>query len=250
LTGWTGAAYPCGMAAHRENSQVYTLCDDEVHVWYAELGGSAAELEACRVVLNADERARADRLAHAEHRDRFAIARGVLRRLLGHYLHVDPGALVFGYAQHGKPFLRDGSLHFNMSHSHNLALYAVTLEREVGIDIEWPRAKVAHEEIAARFFSLEEQEALAGLPAAQHREAFYNIWTRKEAYVKARGDGIAAGLDTFSVSLGGEAALLNSDQGRTEIERWKLVALEPAPGYVAALCAEGDWRFSCFNWER
>ena len=110
------------MAAHRENSQVYTLCDDEVHVWYAELGGSAAELEACRVVLNADERARADRLAHAEHRDRFAIARGVLRRLLGHYLHVDPGALVFGYGQHGKPFLRDGSLHFHMSHSHNLAV--------------------------------------------------------------------------------------------------------------------------------
>ena len=90
------------------------------------------------------------------------------------------------------------------------------------------RPQVAHEQIAARFFSLEEQEALAQVPDEARRTAFYNIWTRKEAYVKARGDGIAAGLGTFTVSLGAEAALLRSDEGRDEVERWKLMALEPA----------------------
>ena len=111
------------------------------------------------------------------------------------------------------------------------------------------RPQVAHEQIAARFFSLEEQEALAEVPDEARRAAFYNIWTRKEAYVKARGDGIAAGLGTFAVSLGAEAALLHSDEGRDEVERWKLVALEPANGYVAALCGAGvDWQVRGWRW--
>ena len=111
------------------------------------------------------------------------------------------------------------------------------------------RPQVAHEQIAARFFSLEEQEALAQVPDEERRTAFYNIWTRKEAYVKARGDGIAAGLGTFAVSLGAEAALLHSDEGRHEVERWKLIALEPADGYVAALCGAGvEWQVQGWRW--
>ena len=130
-----------------------------------------------------------------------------------------------------------------MSHSHELALYAIACNREVGVDVEWMRPQVAHEQIAARFFSLEEQEALVQVPTEERRAAFYNIWTRKEAYVKARGDGIAAGLGTFAVSLGAEAALLRSDEGRDEVERWKLMALKLADGYVAALCGAGvEWR--------
>ena len=218
------------------------LSDDEIHVWCVELdaAGEVAELAAG---LSAEESERASGLLTGTHQRRFVVARGMLRQLLGLYLDQDPGAVAFSRGAHGKPFLQKGGLHFNVSHTHELALYAIARNREVGIDVEWPRPQVAHEQIAARFFSLEEQEALAQVPDEARRAAFYNIWTRKEAYVKARGDGIAAGLGTFAVSLGAEAVLLRSDEGRDEVERWKLMALEPAAGYVAALCGAGvDWR--------
>jgi len=218
------------------------LSDDEIHVWCVELdvAGEVGTLAAC---LNKEERERANGLLSGTHQRRFVVARGMLRQLLGLYLDQDPGAVAFARGAHGKPFLPEGGLHFNVSHTHELALYAIARDREVGVDVEWMRPQVAHEQIAARFFSLEEQEALAQVPAEARQAAFYNIWTRKEAYVKARGDGIAAGLGTFAVSLGAEAALLRSDEGRDEVERWKLVALEPAAGYVAALCGAGvDWQ--------
>ena len=218
------------------------LSDDEIHVWCVELdaAGEVAALAAC---LSAEERERASGLLSGTHQRRFVVARAMLRQLLGRYLDQDPSAVTFSHGAHGKPFLQKSELHFNVSHSHELALYAITHDREVGVDVEWMRPQVAHEQIAARFFSLEEQEALAQVPDEARRAAFYNIWTRKEAYVKARGDGIAAGLGTFAVSLGAEAELLRSDEGRDEVERWKLMALEPGDGYVAALCGAGaDWR--------
>ena len=224
------------------------LSDDEIHVWCVELdaAGEVAALAAC---LSAEESERASGLLTGTHQRRFVVARGMLRQLLGLYLDQDPGAVAFSRGAHGKPFLQKGGLHFNVSHTHELALYAIAHTREVGIDVEWPRPQVAHEQIAARFFSLEEQEALAQVPTEQRRAAFYNIWTRKEAYVKARGDGIAAGLGTFAVSLGAEAALLRSAEARDELERWKLMALEPADGYVAALCGAGvDWRMRRWRW--
>ncbi len=220
------------------------LSDDEIHVWCVELA-AAGEVAALAACLSADERERGRGLLTGTHQRRFGVARAMLRRLLGRYLGQAPGALAFARGAHGKPFLQEGTLHFNVSHSHELALYAIARNREVGVDVEWMRPQVAHEQIAARFFSLEEQEVLAQLPAAERRAAFYNIWTRKEAYVKARGDGIAAGLGSFAVSLGAEAALLRSDEGG----RWKLVALEPADGYAAALCGAGvDWQMRCLHW--
>ena len=225
------------------------LSDDEIHVWCVELD-AAGEEAALAAYLSADEH-EAERagLLSGTHQRRFVVARGMLRQLLGRYLDRDPGAVAFARGAHGKPFLQKGELHFNVSHTHELALYAIARDREVGVDVEWMRPQVAHEQIAARFFSLEEQEALAQVPDEERRAAFYNIWTRKEAYVKARGDGIAAGLGTFAVSLGAEAALLHSDEGRDEVERWKLIALEPADGYVAALCGAGvDWQVQGWRW--
>ena len=213
------------------------LRDDEIHVWCVELdeAADAAALAAC---LSAGERGRAGGLPSSAHRRRFVAARATLRQLLGRYLGQEPGAVVFAHGAHGKPFLPQGGLHFNVSHTQGLALYAIASAREVGVDVEWMRPQVAHERIAARFFALEEREMLAQVPAEERRVAFYHIWTRKEAYLKARGDGLAAGLDTFAVSLEAEA-LLRSGEGR----RWKLVAWEPAVDYVAALCGAGvDWR--------
>lgn len=222
---------------------------DEVHIWSVGLDLAPARVKALARCLSPDERQRADRFVHKNHRARFIVARGVLRQLLGEYLARDPVALTFSYGEHGKPDLLGGALEFNMSHSHELALYAVASGRVLGVDIEWPRPRVEYEQIAARFFSPQEQAALMGRPAAERHAAFYNIWTRKEAYLKARGDGISAGLDTFSVSLGAEAELLHSDEGAAEAARWQLMALAPAPGYVAALCATNDgWRPRCFSW--
>ena len=228
--------------------ELASLSDDEIHVWCVELD-EAGEVSALAACLSADERERAGGLLTGTHQRRFVVARGMLRQLLGRYLDQAPDAVAFSRGAHGKPFLQKGGLHFNVSHTHELALYAIARNREVGIDVEWPRPQVAHEQIAARFFSLEEQEALAQVPDEERRAAFYNIWTRKEAYVKARGDGIAAGLGTFAVSLGAEAVLLRSDEGRDEVERWKLMALKPADGYVAALCGAGvDWRMRGWRW--
>ena len=213
------------------------LRDDEIHVWCVELD-EAADAAALATCLSASERERAGGLPSSAHRRRFVVARATLRRLLGRYLGQEPGAVVFACGAHGKPFLPQGGLHFNVSHTQGLVLYAIASAREVGVDVEWMRPQVAHERIAARFFAPEEQEMLAQVPAEERRVAFYHIWTRKEAYLKARGDGLAAGLDTFAVSLEAEA-LLHSGEGR----RWKLVAWEPAAGYVAALCGAGvDWR--------
>ncbi|MEE3258176.1 MAG: 4'-phosphopantetheinyl transferase superfamily protein [Candidatus Latescibacterota bacterium] len=249
LTMGTRSAYPCCMSTVWElPAAAPALATDEIHVWCLGLDGANADFAVLASCLSRDEHKRADRLIHERHRLRFIVARATLRRLLAQYLDLDPGAVAFAYGEHGKPALVEGGLFFNMSHSHEMALYAVAQGREVGVDVEWPRPKVAHERIAARFFSLEEQEALGELSEADRPAAFYNIWTRKEAYLKARGDGITAGLDTFSVSLGDEAALLRSDEGRDEVARWQLVTLEPEPGYVAALCAEGQWQLRCFGW--
>ena len=219
------------------------LATDEVHVWRLDLEDAVAD----DTYLSPDERERAGRIAAQRHRQRFVAARSVLRCLLAQYLGCEPAEVAFAYGEHGKPALQEGDLCFNLSHSHEMALYAVARARAVGVDVEWPRPKVAHEQIAERFFSLEEREALSSVSTPEKKAAFYNIWTRKEAYIKARGDGITAGLDTFGVSLGAEAALVHSDEGQAALARWRLQALAPSPGDVAALCAAGAWRVRCLR---
>ena len=238
------AMYPCTMcSAWITPKAAPDLADDEVHVWRLDLEDAVVDA-AC---LSPDERGRAESIATERHRRHFVAGRFTLRCLLAQYLGCEPAGLAFAYGEHGKPALQDGDLSFNMSHSHRMACYAVARARAVGVDVEWPRPGVAHEQIAERFFSLEEREALSAVVEGDKKAAFYNIWTRKEAYIKARGDGITAGLDTFGVSLGAEAALVHSDEGQAELARWRLQALDPASGYVAALCAEGAWRLRCLR---
>jgi len=205
--------------------------------------------------LTLDERARARRFRFPRDRDRFIVARGVLRAILGRYLGVDPGRLRFRYSPYGKPALagpfEDEGIRFNLAHSQGIALYAVSRGREVGIDVEYVRADLADERIAERFFSPREVATLRAVPAEQRREAFFHCWTRKEAYVKARGEGLSLPLDQFDVSLapGEPAALLSTPGDPPEVTRWSLQALNPGPGYVAALAVEGNgWRLRCWQW--
>jgi 4'-phosphopantetheinyl transferase len=226
-----------------------------VHVWLAKLDQPPETLRALHNLLSPDEIERAERFHFRKHRAHFTVARGVLRRILGGYLRVEPSQLRFAYSTHGKPALagikEHRTLRFNLSHSHQLALYGFTLRREIGLDLEYRREDFACERIAEQFFSQREVEALRALPAPLRTEGFFNCWTRKEAYVKAVGLGLSLPLDQFDVSLSPfePAALLRTGDDKREAARWSLRELTTAEGYTAALAVEGhDWQLKCWHW--
>jgi 4'-phosphopantetheinyl transferase len=231
------------------------LGDDEVHVWRAWLDQPASRLPTLLDTLTLDERARAARFHFQRDRARFIVARGVLRVVLGRYLEIAPNRLRFCYSPYGKPALAEefggDELRFNLSHSDGLALYALTRGRELGIDLERIRSDLADEQIAERFFSPREVATLRTLPPDLRVEAFFNCWTRKEAYIKAIGEGLSHPLDQFDVSLipGGPALLLCTRPDPQEASRWSLQELPLGAGYVAALAVEGHgWRSKCWDW--
>jgi 4'-phosphopantetheinyl transferase len=214
----------------------------DVHVWCARLDDAAAADKA-RAILSVDERERADRFHFERDRRRFTNARATLRVLLGRYLGMPPCDVIFGYGEYGKPALgggREGSLRFNVSHSGELALFAIARTVEVGVDIEALRDLPDAEEIATRFFSPREvQRLLSCAPAARHA-AFFRCWTRKEAYLKALGSGLARPLDEFDVTFApGETPSLSVPGNQRESDRWQLHDLAAADGYAAALVVEG-----------
>ncbi len=231
------------------------LSSDDVHVWCAFLDQPAASLQRLAQTLSADERARAERFHFERDRKHFTAGRGVLRTILGHYLGIEAERLQFCYGPRGKPALLatygGGMLCFNLSHSHGLALYAVARGREVGVDIEYVHPLTDADQIAERFFSARENAIFRTLAPEQKIEAFFNCWTRKEAYIKATGDGLSRPLDQFDVSLvpGEPARLLCVEGDAAETVRWSLRAMTPAPGYAAAIIVEGhDWRLACWQW--
>ncbi len=236
------------------------LTRDAVHVWRAATMIAPSRLARLRDVLAPDEHARAARFVREEDRRRYTVARGVLRTLLGRYLNVDPVSLEFCYGAHGKPSLTETPLtespggrdvRFNMSHSGGLALHAFAVGREVGVDVERIRPRTDIVGVARRSFSPAEVDALMTLPVGQRREAFFNGWTRKEAFVKAHGEGIALGLSRFDVTLrpGEPAELLRFDNDPGQAARWRLRALDAGAGYKAALAVEGGgWHLGCWDY--
>ena len=238
-----------------ERTARWDLAEDEIHVWRAELDAPADTVERLGATLSPDERTRAARFCLERVRTRFIVGRGVLRTILAGYLGRAPERLCFSYGARGKPALAPSEgtdLRFNVSHSDGCALFAVARGREVGVDVERLRPLPRAERIAERFFSLPERTALKGLPPEQRVEAFFTCWTRKEAYIKARGDGLGHPLDQFAVSLTpGEPVRLSAagDGDEREIARWSLDGLPPAPGFVAALAAlGGGWRLTSREW--
>lgn len=232
------------------------LGSDEAHVWRAGLNRNRSYVQGLQQILSADEQARAERFYFEKDRAHFIVARGLLRVILSRYLDIEPSQLRFCYSPCGKPSLVATSdqrtLCFNVSHSCGLALYAVTRGRKIGIDLERIRTDFACEQIAERFFSSREKAMLRALSAKKVKhKAFFNCWTRKEAYIKARGEGLSLPLDQFDVSLapGEPATLLNTRGDPLEASRWSLQELFPGPGYVAALAVEGHgWRLACWEW--
>jgi 4'-phosphopantetheinyl transferase len=214
------------------------LADGEVHVWLAHLPAARASMEQFEKVLSGDERARAEKFHFLEHRERWQMTRGILRLLLARYLDANASEIVFDYGAHGKPHLKDparSALHFNASHSGDYAAFAMTRAGDVGVDIErvhedMPRS----DEIARRYFAPGEQQQLFALPESERARAFFTLWTRKEAFVKARGTGLFSGLDQFEVALD-EPRVLCVMGADTSALSWSMAAFPPIPDYAGAL---------------
>jgi 4'-phosphopantetheinyl transferase len=229
---------------------------EQVHVWRVWLDVTEPLLYDLQAALTKDEVARANRYRRDEDRNHFRAARGFLRFILGRYLNAPPERLRFRYDSYGKPSLAPESggsnLQFSISHSRGLALFAVTWRRLIGVDLEQIRPIPGVEQLVESYFSSSEQEAFRSVSTESQMEAFYRCWTRKEAFVKAKGLGLALPLDSFSVTLapGEPAGLLQVADDPREVSRWALRDLEPSTGYVGALAVEGTgWRAAHWQWQ-
>jgi 4'-phosphopantetheinyl transferase len=233
-----------------------SLTIDDVHVWRIALEMSETMLARLREILAEDERRRAERFHFEKDRRHFTAGRGALRILLARYLARRPEEVRFVYSNYGKPRLADSDngdhLRFNLTHSHGLALLAITRGRDIGVDVERLRDMERDgEPLAERFFSPREAAVLRSLPPELRREAFFHCWTCKEAYIKANGKGLSLPLDQFDVSLhpAEPAALLATHHDPMEARRWSLRSLDPGEGYVGALAVEGrSWQLWCGDW--
>jgi 4'-phosphopantetheinyl transferase len=222
------------------------LAEKELHVWRASLELSPENLERLETTLNAEEKARAGKFLVPRARESFIAARGILRELLGAYLGIGADQVAFRYGAQGKPLLapsHDSRISFNTSHSLGIGLFAFAHGGEIGVDIEQVRTDFKGMEIASRFFSEHEISELRKLPAKEASEAFFGCWTRKEAYVKAHGEGLSIPLRSFTVSFAKQEQVLEADGSA-----WSCHLLEPAPGFAGAVVARGEnWRVRCWG---
>ena len=218
---------------------------EQVRVWSASLEADEAQLCACEALLSVDELERARRLRLPDLRRRYSIAHALLRRLLAAHLDTDAASLRFESGPHGKPALRDWpQLSFNLSHAGDLAFYALAWRREVGVDLEPCTLDIEVDAVAGHVFSAEECDALAALAGEPRRAAFFRIWTRKEAYAKALGLGLAHPMQSFSVSIRpqDDDALLHDRSLPQATRLWRVAEIAAPPGHHAALAAAGrDW---------
>jgi 4'-phosphopantetheinyl transferase len=244
-----GSRSPSAQALPRQSWQKGpaspVLWPNEVHVWRARLDGQLSK--SFELSLSEDDRVRASRFKFEGDRHRFVMARACLRTILARYLKTNAAGLQFDLGPFGKPGLAAGpnvlDLRFNLSHSHQLALIAITRGREVGVDLEFMRSDFASDEVAEHFFSPTEVKQLVRMPAGIKTRSFFNCWTRKEAYIKARGEGLSHPLDQFDVSFAPDAPaqLLDSRVDPAEVSRWAFEDLSPHPAYAAALTVEGNF---------
>jgi len=215
-----------------------------VHVWATSLQVSPDRVTEFAASLAPEERERAARFHFPIHRDRFIAGRGLLRKLLGRYLGMEPRSLQFTYGPQGKPALTRsaGLFHFNVAHSEDLLLIALTESGVVGVDVEQVRTLSDFEELVARFFSPNECSRFRSLPVEQKPAAFFNLWTRKEAWLKATGEGITHLLNQVEVSFlpAKPARLVRLPKVYRNSTSWSLYELAPRPGFAGALAIAAD----------
>ena len=209
----------------------------DVHIWRASLTRNQADLDKLFFLLNPEEKERAAKYIVKKAADSFIVSRAILRTLIAKYLQIDSQNISFQQNKYGKLRLDSSPLQFNISHSHDLALFIFALDVPVGIDVEFIRNDYEFADIANKFFSKTEVAELFSLPVSQQIQAFFNCWSRKEAFIKALGNGLFTALDKFSVEVSARKegrVRLSDSGGGLDTQSWILEALDPADGYVGA----------------
>jgi 4'-phosphopantetheinyl transferase len=230
------------------------LSDEEAHIWRADLKANECFQSSFLKLLSPDEKNRAQKFRFAKDNRNFIIARGILRSLIGKYLEINPAEISFQYSEFGKPGIADNNtLQFNISHSQNMALFAFTTKFNVGVDVEFVNPDIEVKDIAAKFFSTNEIMNLLALPEKQQALGFFNCWTRKEAFIKAVGEGLSFPLDKFEVSLepNKPAKLLATDWQPDAVSKWSIYSMSPGENFVGSLAIEGlVEKVKFWNWQK
>lgn len=223
------------------------LGTNTVHLWTVSLDVSESSVLSLRQLLSTDEVEKSDRFYFERDRIHYTVCRGVLRKLLSCYLNIPACELVFSYGTHGKPYLINvgdqlNQIHFNVSHSAGLAIIGFTMGQHIGVDVEHIRPNVDTMSIAERFFSAFEFTQLKMLPKELQQEAFFACWTRKEAFIKARGDGLSLPLENFDVSVDPreQPQLLAVRSVPEQISKWYMHQMQPKPNYISSTAVKGS----------
>jgi len=216
---------------------LFGLSGNDVHIWFARLDQPLICVEKFAQILSTEELAKASNFHFVRDKDRFIVSHGLLRTILANYINIEPKQLSFSYTINGKPYLTtkfstDDDLIFNMSHSYNVALYTIVLNRRIGVDLEFIRDIKNIDQITEFFFSKSDKMMINMLPEKQKKEAFFNIWTRKEAYIKAIGGSLLTDLDK-------PIGLLHAEEKRHNTSDWFFQTLSPVSDYIATVAVDG-----------
>jgi len=224
---------------------------EDIEIWFGSTDMEQDVVSEMERYLSADEQVRARKFVFEGDRKRYVICRALLRRILGAFLQRDPARISMKYNRYGKPELSGKPVEFSLSHSDDRAAVAVTSQRRIGIDIERIEPLRPVLELAERFFSPSEAEQISALHGEAQRNAFYNCWTRKEAFTKALGQGLAIPLSSFEVTLLSDVpARLVKAEG-ADVRDWTLKELKVGEGYAGAIAVEGrgEWHLNTGTWD-
>ncbi|MDJ0598035.1 MAG: 4'-phosphopantetheinyl transferase superfamily protein [Crocosphaera sp.] len=220
--------------------QNLTINPQEVHIWKTNLERSSIDIKNGFEILNEDEKNKAQNFRFEKHQKRFTIARSSLRHILSFYLSIPPQKIEFNYNAYGKPYLLEKinkiHLQFNVSHSENIAIYAITCYHSIGVDVEYIRPMSEADSLAKRFFCQKEFEQISKLSSEEKNGEFFKFWTAKEAYLKAIGKGLTGGLETVEISTDEPIRFINLPESNNI--NYHLFYLTPHDNYLAAIAVE------------
>ncbi len=219
-----------------------TIIGNEIHIYRSSLETTSDKIKDYESFLSADELYKANRYKFEKDRVHYITGRALLRNILSRYLNQFPGEIVFSYSDKGKPFIKDTEVKFNLAHSGGRAVYAVANNIDIGIDIEFMRELPDALQIAKRFFSEKEVDEFSEIREVDIRTAFFNCWTRKEAFIKAVGEGLSYPLKDFSVTLkpGDKPEILWIKDKAEEVKYWSLINIDTDENYISSLAVKAE----------